>query len=105
LTRIAHAGVAATVAAVRRSVAGFRRTASFGMTTWPIWKVGKVRSGSLADIGWPISDVRFAIKSGHGRWRVCKPNCKPTAQHRTALGMPGRDYRLRNSKQENTLSR
>jgi len=33
--RNAHAAVAATVAAVRQSAAGFRRTASLSMTTWP----------------------------------------------------------------------
>ena len=52
-----------------------------------------------------IRDVHFTLKSGHGPVkRVCKPNCKPTAQHSLAQAITKKDYRVENAKLEHTLS-
>ena len=44
------------------------------------------------------------ILSGHGRvQRVCKPNCKPTAQHGMIPGITSQHVRVRKAKLEHTL--
>jgi len=62
-------------------------------------------AGSKADVKVRIRDVHFTLKSGHGPVkRVCKPNCKPTAQHSLAQAITKKDYRVENAKLEHTLS-
>jgi hypothetical protein len=65
------------------------------METW------NVRFGSNADIWLSLVEVRFGGIIGHGLVkRICKPNCKPTARHRTVSGTTSQHHKRKNGEQE-----